>query len=81
MEDYSRDSSVDIVTSYWLDCLVSISGRRKIFLFSTAIRPPLGPTKSPAQSVAWALSPGVKRPGRKTDNSPPSSAEAKNGEL
>jgi hypothetical protein len=35
----------------------------------------------PIQWVPEALSPGVKWPGRETDNSPPSSAEVKNGGL
>jgi hypothetical protein len=39
----------------------------------------LGPTQPPIQRVTGALSLGVKRPGREADNSPPSSAEVKNG--
>jgi hypothetical protein len=36
-------------------------------------RPALGPTQSPIQCV-----PGVKRPGREADHSPPTSTEVKN---
>jgi hypothetical protein len=49
-----------------------------IFLFSAVSRPALGPTQSPVQRVAGALSLGVKRPGREADYSPPFSAEVKN---
>jgi hypothetical protein len=48
---------------------------QEIFLFSTA----LGPNQPPIQCVQGALSPGVKRPERDADHSPPSSAEVKNG--
>jgi hypothetical protein len=54
-------------------------GRGKIFLFFTMSRPALRPTHPPIQWVPGALSPGAKRPGRKADHSPPSSAEVKNG--
>jgi hypothetical protein len=46
-----------------------------IFLFTTASRTALGPTKPPIQWVPGALSLGVKRPGREADHSPPSSVE------
>jgi hypothetical protein len=46
-----------------------------IFLFTTASRTTLGPTQPPIQWVPGALSLGVRRPGRKADHSPPSSAE------
>jgi hypothetical protein len=48
-----------------------------ISLFTTASRTALGPTQPPLQWVPWGLSPGVKRPGREADHSPPSSAEVK----
>jgi hypothetical protein len=48
-----------------------------IFLFTTASRTALGPTQPPIQWVPGALSLGVKRPGRGSDHSPPSSAEVK----
>jgi len=41
--------------------------------FSTASRPALGPTQPPIQWV-----PGVKRPGREDEHSPPSSSEVRN---
>jgi hypothetical protein len=40
-------------------------------------RPVLGPTQPPIQRVPRPLSLGVKRPGRESDHSPPSSAEVK----
>jgi hypothetical protein len=46
-----RDSSVGLATGYGLDGQESISGRAKIFLFSTASRPALGPTQPPIQWV------------------------------
>jgi hypothetical protein len=49
-----------------------------IFLFTTASRTALGPTQPPIQCVTGALSLGVKRPGRESDHSPPSSDEVKN---
>jgi hypothetical protein len=38
----------------------------------------LSPTQPPIQLVPGPLSPGVKRPGREADHSPPSSAKDKN---
>jgi hypothetical protein len=35
------------------------------------------PTQLPIQLVQWALSPGLKRPGREADHSPPASAKIK----
>jgi hypothetical protein len=49
--------------------------RVKNFLFSTSSRSALGSTQPPIHWVLWALSPGVKRPGREADHSPPTSAE------
>jgi len=46
------------------------------YLFAKS-RPGLGPTQSPIQWVQGVLSLEVKRPGRKADDSPPSSAEVK----
>jgi hypothetical protein len=49
-----------------------------ILLFSTAVfRQSLGPNKPSKQWVMWALFPGIKRPGREADHSPPSSPEVK----
>jgi hypothetical protein len=45
----SRDSSVGIATGYGLDCRVSIPGRGKIFVFSTASRQALGSIQPPIQ--------------------------------
>jgi len=45
------------------------------FLFATASRPALG---SPIQCVPESRSPGVKRPGREADYSPPSNSKVKN---
>jgi hypothetical protein len=51
--------------------------RLGILLFTTASRPALGPNQPPIQWVPGAFSPGVKRPGREADHSPPSTAEVK----
>jgi hypothetical protein len=53
-------------------------GKVKNFLLSTSSRPVLGPTQSPIQLVPGAFSPGVKRPGREANHSPPTIAEVKN---
>jgi hypothetical protein len=52
--------------------------RLEIFLFTTASRPALRSIHLPIQWVPAALSLRIKRPGRETDHSPPSSAEIKN---
>jgi hypothetical protein len=73
----SRDSVVVIATGYVLDDRgvgVRVPVGSKIF-FSTSSRPTLGSTQPPTQWVPGALSPGVKRPGREADHSPPDSAE------
>jgi hypothetical protein len=78
----SRDSAVGIATGYGLDGRgigVPSPGRGKISLFSTSSRPVPGPTEASTQWVPGDISPGVKRPGRKADHSPPSSAEVKKG--
>jgi hypothetical protein len=49
----------------------SSPGRAKNFLFSKSSRPAPGST----QPIQWV--PGVKRPGREADHSPPTSAEVK----
>jgi hypothetical protein len=56
----SRESSVSIGTGYGLDGRGSIPSIRKIFLFSIASRPALGPIQPPMQCVQWAISRGVK---------------------
>jgi hypothetical protein len=57
----------------------SIIGGEKSFLYPTALRPALGSTQRPNQWVPGVLSPVLKRPERKADRSPPSSADVKNG--
>jgi len=49
-----------------------------LLLFATASRPALGSTQSRIEWVPGLSSPGLKRPGREADYSPPSSAEVKN---
>jgi hypothetical protein len=74
----SRGSSVGIATLYGLDDQgvgVSNPGTVKNFLFFTSSRPILGSTQPPIQLVPGVLSPGVKRPGREADRSPPTSDE------
>jgi hypothetical protein len=51
--------------------------RVKNFVFSTSSRPTVESTQLPIQWVSRALYPGVKRPGREADHSPPASAEVK----
>jgi hypothetical protein len=55
---------------YVLDDWISIPDRGKIFLFSTASRPVLGPNRPPIQWVPRDSFQGVKRPGREADNTP-----------
>jgi hypothetical protein len=75
----TQDSSVGIVTGYGLNRRVRSSspGRGNNFVVSTSSRTVLGPTEPPIQWVMVALSPGVNRPGREAEHSPPSSAEVK----
>jgi hypothetical protein len=75
----SRDSAVGIATGYGLEDRGSEFETRwgKNFHFSTSSRPALGPTQPPIQWISEALSPGIKRPGREDDHSPPTSAEVK----
>jgi hypothetical protein len=51
---------------------------RDLFLIVTASRPVLGSTQPPIQWVPRALTPVVKRLGRKANYLPPSSTELKN---
>jgi hypothetical protein len=75
----SWDSSVGIVTSCGLGGQGSIPCKgKRIYLFSIASRPGLGPTQPPIQWVLVALSQGVKQMGREADQSLPSSAKLKN---
>jgi hypothetical protein len=80
MRLWSQDSSVGIATGYGLgDRGVGVLSpdRVKNFLSFTSSRPALGPTQTPVQWVTGALTPGVKRPGREADHSPPTSTEVK----
>jgi hypothetical protein len=61
-----------------MDDPASVAGMA-IFFFSPVSRSVLGATHPPIQWVHWAISPGVKRPGREADHSPPSSAKVKKG--
>jgi hypothetical protein len=74
-----NDSTVGVATGYGLDDRCSNPGIGKIFLFSTAFKPALGPTQPTIQRIPEALSPGIMWPGREADHPPPSSAEVKNG--
>jgi hypothetical protein len=76
----SRDSSVGMATGYGLDdcgSRVRFPAVLGIF-FITVSLPSLGPTQPPIQCITGALSPGVKRPEREADHSPPTGAEVKN---
>jgi hypothetical protein len=55
----------------------SIPGSTKNILFSMSSSLALGPTQPPIQYVPWTISPGLKRPEREADHSPPSSADVK----
>jgi hypothetical protein len=65
----------------WTIGVILFDSRRGlgIFLFTTASRAAPGPTQPPIQWVSGALSLGVKRPGRETGHSLPSSVEVKEG--
>jgi hypothetical protein len=66
-----------LATGWTAEGRSSNPGGVKNFGFSTASRPALRPTQPPIEWVPGALHPGVKRPGREADNSPPTSAEVK----
>jgi hypothetical protein len=70
---FSRDSVVDAATGCELDDQrVGVQVPVESRIFSTLSRPALGSTQPPIQWV-----PGVKRPGREADHSPPTGAEVK----
>jgi hypothetical protein len=70
-----QDSVVSTATGYELDD--RRVGVRALVGASSMSRPALGSTQPPIQRVVGDLSPGVKRPGREADHSPPISAEVK----
>jgi hypothetical protein len=75
---WSQDSVAGIATGYGLDgqgvgVRVPVGSKD----FSTSSRSALGATEPPIQWVLGALSPGVKRPRREADHSPPASFEVK----
>jgi len=55
-----------------------LAGTGEEFLFTSECRLAVGPTKPPSQWVPGTISLGVKRPGRESNHSPPSSAEVMN---
>jgi hypothetical protein len=76
----NRDSSVGIAMGYWLDdrgSRVGFPAGLGIFLLTTTSRTVVGLTQPHIQWVPGSLPLGVKRPGRETNHSPPSSAEVK----
>jgi hypothetical protein len=77
----SRDSSVGVVTGYgqdgrWVGVRVSVGAR----IFSSPRLPDRswGPSSLLSNGYRRLFPPGVKRPGRQADRSPPTSAEVKN---
>jgi hypothetical protein len=68
-----------MLNAYWTIVVLGFDSRQGlgIFLITTASRTALGPTQPPIKWVPGALSLGVKRPGRESDNSPPSIAKVK----
>jgi hypothetical protein len=70
--------SVQRLATGWSTKMSEFESRgRKYFHVSMSSRPALGPTQPPMQWVPGALSPGVKRPRREADHSPPTSTNAK----
>jgi hypothetical protein len=67
-----------LATDWTTERSESSPGRVKNFHFSMSSRLALGSTQPPTQCVPGGGSfPGVKRPGREADHSPPTSAEVK----
>jgi hypothetical protein len=73
----ASDSILGIATGWTTKGLMLSSGRVKNFLFSMSSWLALGSTQPPIQWAPGALSPGIKRPGREADHSPPASDEVK----
>ena len=63
---------------YYLTVQFDSQHKQQNFLFPTVSGPNLGTTQPPIQWLQATLSPEVKRPGRKADRPPPSSADNKN---
>jgi hypothetical protein len=75
-----KGSSVSRVTELRAGQLQFDSRKKQgIFLFVTASRSALGPTKPPIQWVQVGLSPVLLRPGREADHSHPISASSCHG--
>jgi hypothetical protein len=75
-----RNSSAGIVTGYRLDdWMIGVRFPAGTGNFSLRHRVQIGPGAHPASYPRgyWGSFLGVKRPGRETDHSPPSSAEVK----
>jgi hypothetical protein len=68
---------VGIATSYGLRNRISSPGGVKNLLLSQIVQTGSGFHQTSYPMVPGALSPGVKRPGREADHSPPTSAEVK----
>jgi hypothetical protein len=76
----SRDSSVGIALGYGVEdrgSTVRFPAAAGNFSLHHRSSRALVPTQPPIQCIPEVLSLGVKRPGRETDHSPPSSAEVK----
>jgi hypothetical protein len=65
-------SSVSIATGYGLNCHGVC-----VQILSTSSRLASGPTQLPIQRALRALSPGVRKPVREANDSPPASVEVK----
>jgi hypothetical protein len=76
----SRDSAVGIATGYGLDDRgVGVQVPVGVRIFSSSLRPGRlwGPSSLLSNVYRETLYPGVKRPGREDDHSPPTSTEVK----
>jgi hypothetical protein len=73
-----KRSDLSQYSDYATDWTTGVQFPAGIFLFATVSRPAPESTQPPIQRVPGAVSLGVKRPGRETDYSPPSSAEVNN---
>jgi hypothetical protein len=73
----SRDSSVGIALGYGLDGVRGFDSQWGLgmFLLTTASRTALEPPQPPYPMGTRGSFPGVKRPGREANHSPPSSDE------